>query len=66
MTKAINHSGICIFLNGLFGYSIRILPHHPDMLNRFGLKLMKWIVDLDQKFVEKKNEVVLKETTSYA
>lgn len=29
--------------SGLFGYSIRIMPYHPDMTDQFGLELMRWI-----------------------
>lgn len=29
--------------SGLFGYSIRIMPHHPDLIDSFGLDLMRWI-----------------------
>ncbi len=29
--------------SGLFGYSVRVMPSHPDMLEKFGLELMRWI-----------------------
>ncbi len=29
--------------SGLFGYSLRIMPDHPDMTDQFGLELMRWI-----------------------
>jgi len=29
--------------SGLHGYSIRIMPYHPDMTDQFGLELMRWI-----------------------
>jgi len=31
--------------SGLFGYSTRIMPHHPDMVDHFGLEKMRWIGD---------------------
>jgi starch phosphorylase len=35
--------------SGLFGYSIRILPQHPDMIDQFGLEMMRWIGDRTEK-----------------
>jgi starch phosphorylase len=32
--------------SGLYGYSIRVLPSHPDMTDNFGFELMRWIGDL--------------------
>jgi starch phosphorylase len=29
--------------SGLFGYSIRIMPSHPNMVDHFGLEKMRWI-----------------------
>jgi starch phosphorylase len=29
--------------SGLFGYLIRVMPHHPDLNGSFGLELMRWI-----------------------
>ncbi len=29
--------------SGLYGYSIRILPYHADMVDHFGLDLLRWI-----------------------
>ncbi|MCK4858837.1 MAG: alpha-glucan family phosphorylase, partial [candidate division Zixibacteria bacterium] len=31
--------------SGLFGYSTRIMPSHPDMVDHFGLDKMRWIGD---------------------
>ena len=31
--------------SGLFGYSIRLLPHHPDLVDSFSLGKMRWIGD---------------------
>jgi len=31
--------------SGLFGYSLRLMPDHPDMADQFGLELMRWIGD---------------------
>jgi len=31
--------------SGLFGYSLRIMPSHPDLTDQFGLELMRWIGD---------------------
>ncbi len=29
--------------SGLFGYSVRVLPYHPDMPDRFDLEMIRWI-----------------------
>ena len=29
--------------SGLFGYLIRVMPHHPDLNGHFGLEMMRWI-----------------------
>ncbi|TKJ40119.1 alpha-glucan phosphorylase [candidate division LCP-89 bacterium B3_LCP] len=29
--------------SGQFGYSVRVLPDHPDMIDHFGLEMMHWI-----------------------
>jgi starch phosphorylase len=29
--------------SGLFGYLVRVLPHHPDLNGHFGLEMMRWI-----------------------
>lgn len=31
--------------SGLFGYSIRIMPSHPNIFDHFGLEKMRWIGD---------------------
>jgi starch phosphorylase len=31
--------------SGQFGYSVRIMPDHPDMVDHFGLEKMRWIGD---------------------
>lgn len=31
--------------SGLFGYSIRILPHHQNLTEHYGLEMMRWISD---------------------
>ena len=31
--------------SGLFGYSLRIMPNHPNMVDHFGLEKMRWIGD---------------------
>jgi starch phosphorylase len=31
--------------SGLFGYSVRIMPFHQDMADRFDLEMMRWIGD---------------------
>jgi len=41
--------------SGLFGYSIRILPQHPDMKDQFGLEMMRWIGDRTEKHVSIKS-----------
>ncbi|MFH1687266.1 MAG: alpha-glucan family phosphorylase [bacterium] len=34
--------------SGLFGYSTRIMPNHPNMVDHFGLEKMRWIGDRTQ------------------
>ena len=29
--------------SGMFGYSVRVMPYHPDMVDQFGLEHMTWI-----------------------
>jgi len=29
--------------SGLFGYLVRVMPHHPDLNGHFGLEMMRWI-----------------------
>ena len=31
--------------SGLYGYSVRIMPNHPDLNDQFGLEYMRWIGD---------------------
>jgi len=31
--------------SGLFGYSIRIVPHHQNLTEHYGLEMMRWISD---------------------
>jgi len=31
--------------SGLFGYSVRIMPNHPDLTDQFGLEHMRWLGD---------------------
>lgn len=31
--------------SGLFGYSIRLMPNHPDLTDQFGLENIRWIGD---------------------
>jgi len=38
--------------SGLFGYSTRIMPSHPKMVDHFGLEKMRWIGDRQQSTVE--------------
>ena len=33
---------ICILDGGEYGYSFRVLPHHPNLMNKFDLPLIKW------------------------
>ncbi|MCP4583814.1 MAG: glycosyltransferase family 1 protein [candidate division Zixibacteria bacterium] len=42
--------------SGLFGYSIRIMPHHLDMPDQFGLENMRWITNETQKPIIEKHE----------
>ncbi|MBU8933073.1 MAG: alpha-glucan family phosphorylase [candidate division Zixibacteria bacterium] len=32
--------------SGLFGYSIRVIPNHPDLVDNFGLQMMRWVDDV--------------------
>lgn len=32
--------------SGLFGYSVRVMPKHPEMPDNFGLSLIRWIGDM--------------------
>jgi len=31
--------------SGLYGYSVRVMPHHVDMVDHFDLEVMRWIGD---------------------
>lgn len=33
---------ICLLDGGEYGYSFRVLPHHPNLMNKFDLPLIKW------------------------
>jgi len=33
---------ICILDGGEYGYSFRVLPKHPNLMNKFDLPLIKW------------------------
>jgi starch phosphorylase len=40
--------------SGLFGYSLRIMPHHPDMTDQFGLEFMRWIGEATNSYTAPK------------
>ncbi|MCP4634048.1 MAG: glycosyltransferase family 1 protein [candidate division Zixibacteria bacterium] len=44
--------------SGLYGYSIRILPYHPDMTDQFGLEMMHWIGKVPNQRIKRKPQVV--------
>lgn len=33
---------ICLTEGGEYGYSFRVIPHHPNMMNKFDLPFIKW------------------------
>ncbi len=33
-----------LFEGGEYGYTFRVIPHHPDLLNPFDMALIRWIV----------------------
>ena len=41
--------------SGLFGFSIRVMPHHPDMADHFDLEKMRWIGDQHKQVAQEKN-----------
>ncbi|MEA2031394.1 MAG: alpha-glucan family phosphorylase [candidate division Zixibacteria bacterium] len=41
--------------SGLFGYSVRILPGHPNLIDNFDLQMMRWIGDNITKPTVKEN-----------
>jgi starch phosphorylase len=40
--------------SGMFGYSVRIMPFHPDLSDNFDLEMMKWIEEVVGRKIEKK------------
>lgn len=40
--------------SGMFGYSVRIMPFHPDLSDNFDLEMMKWIEEIVGREIEKK------------
>lgn len=43
-----NYSGeIIIEDGGSFGYTFRVIPYHPDMINKHDMGLIKWVVQRD-------------------
>jgi starch phosphorylase len=42
------HGAIPCEESGLFGYLIRVMPHHPDLNGHFGLEMMRWIGEGDR------------------
>jgi len=39
--------------SGLFGYSVRIMPCHPDMADHFDLEMLRWIGDSTMQLTSK-------------
>lgn len=39
------HGEIPVVDSGLFGYSVRVMPYHPEHPDNFGLALVRWIGD---------------------
>jgi starch phosphorylase len=35
--------------SGLFGYSVRVMPHNPDLSEHFSLEMMRWIEETASK-----------------
>jgi starch phosphorylase len=40
--------------SGLFGYSLRVMPYHPDMTDQFGLEFMRWIGEATNSYTAPK------------
>ncbi|MBD3168291.1 MAG: alpha-glucan family phosphorylase [candidate division Zixibacteria bacterium] len=45
--------------SGLFGYSVRVMPHHPDMTDHFDLEMTRWIDESVKKPFAKEAEAIL-------
>lgn len=37
-------TNITLFEGGEYGYTFRVIPNHPDLLNRFDLPLIRWAI----------------------
>jgi len=37
-------ASVKLFEGGEYGYTFRVIPHHPDLLNPFDMALIRWIV----------------------
>jgi glycogen phosphorylase len=37
-------AAIRILEGGEYGYTFRVVPHHPDLINKFDMGLVRWVV----------------------
>jgi starch phosphorylase len=37
-------ANLTLFEGGEYGYTFRVIPNHPDLLNKFDLPLIRWAV----------------------